>query len=79
MQLKSIIESVKSAVLRPTGKQKEAYGRFLHTIAAAGFIGAATITFTETQVTLYAAARVASLAIWSVLLLIVGAVLSKGD
>ena len=40
---RGLIEPLKD----PTGKQKEAYGRFLHALSAACFIGAPTLIFSD--------------------------------
>lgn len=74
-----LFDAIKDAILNPTIKQKEAYGRLFHTLSAAGFIGAVTVSFTETQVSVYNVVRVAILPLVGVLFLIAGALLSKGE
>lgn len=78
-RLKKLLSDAKSAVRTPTLKQKEAYGRFLHTLSAASLIGAVTVTFTEPYPTASVCAKVAALVFWSCLLLWVGGILSKGE
>jgi hypothetical protein len=78
-RLRKLIHAVDSAVKSPTAKQKEAYGRYFHTLSAASVVAAVSVMFTETQPTPYVIARITTLALWGMLLLLVGAILSKGD
>ncbi len=75
-----IKEAVRS-IRAPTAKQEEAYGRLLHTLSAACYVGAASIMFSSTSSTSfwYDALRVVSLFVVGVALSIVGAILSKGE
>lgn len=77
--LKKLLQETTNAFQTPTAKQKEAYGRFAHTLSAANCVGAVSVMFTESHVTLYAVARVGALAIWGVLLFWIGAILSRGE
>lgn len=72
-------EQLKQAVQNPTLKQKEAYGRFFHTLAAAGIIGCVSVLFTESQVTWYGAWRIIGLFASAVACFAAGAMLSKGE
>lgn len=73
--------SSRQVMLAPTGKQKEALGRWLHTLSAAALVGAITIAFTGTSPSQlwYDSLKVAGLLIWGFFFLISGCVLSKGD
>jgi len=71
--------AIRDAFLAPTLKQKEAQGRFFHTLSAACIIGATTVIFTEAEVTAYIAFRVAALIAVGVLPFTVGSILSKGE
>ena len=79
MQLIKLRDELKSALRTPTLKQKDAYGRFSHTLSAASFVGAATVMFAETHASLYAVGRIAALIFWAVVLFVIGAILSKGE
>lgn len=74
-----LFDEIKDAIINPTIKQKEAYGRLFHTLSAAGFIGAVTVIFTENQASAYNVARVAALSLTGVLFFVMGALLSKGE
>ena len=45
MKLDLLADAIREAFEHPTIKQKEAYGRFAHTLAAAAVIGAASVLF----------------------------------
>ena len=74
-----LLDEIRSAFLTPTLKQKEAYGRFSHTVSAACTIGAVSLAFTESTNTSSAASKVFALVFWAVILFVVGSVLSKGE
>ena len=74
-----IPQQTKGAVRTPTLKPKEEYGRLSHTLSAASLIGGVTVMITETHTTAYVVAKIGALDFWGVLLLWVGAVLSKGE
>lgn len=78
-ELYGLLQETKSAFRTPTAKQKEAYGRLMHTLSAASFIGAVSVMFSETQASLYVVTKISALVIWGVLLFWVGAILSKGE
>jgi len=63
----------------PTLKQKEVYGRFAHTLAAASLIGAATLYFADIQATLILLYRIAMMLTAGMILFCLGALLSKGE
>lgn len=79
--VRAIISGTKSALLEPTGKQKEASGRWLHTLSAASVIGAVTIMFAKSSSSgfWYDMLKVAGLGAWGFVLFIIGSVLSKGE
>ena len=70
---KYLVESLKN----PTGKQKEAYGRFLHTLSAGSFIGAVTVAFSGAGIEYWFKTGV--LVFLGITLFFVAAYLSKGD
>lgn len=61
----------------PTGKQKEAYARFFHTVSAACFIGAVTVEFGGTVVA--AEVKTGVLILLGIVLFFVAASFAKGD
>jgi hypothetical protein len=71
--------AVIAAFSSPTLKQKEAYGRFAHTLAAANLIGAATLYFADIHTTVILLYRVAMMLTVGVLLFCLGALFSKGE
>lgn len=78
-RLRKLVQETKSAIKTPTLKQKEAYGRFAHTMSAASLIGSVTVMFTEPSLTVSVGSRIGALVFWGVLLFWVGALLSKGE
>jgi hypothetical protein len=80
-KLKNLLTSVGVALKSPTLKQREAYGRWTHTLSAAATVGAVTVMFGRTAASdfWYDLAKVGALFFWSVILFIAGAILSKGD
>jgi hypothetical protein len=71
--------AVRDAFERPTLKQKEAYGRFAHTLAAAAVISAASVLFSETRWTMNDTLRVAGLLSSGLICFALGATLCKGE
>ena len=61
----------------PTGKQKEAYARFFHTLSAGCFIGAVTVAFSGAGIQV--AVRAAVLILLGIVLFFVAAGLAKGE
>lgn len=80
-KLKGIVNALAEALKAPTPKQREAYGRWTHTLSAAATVGAVTVMFGKTSASdfWYELAKVGALFFWSVILFIAGAILSKGD
>jgi hypothetical protein len=70
---------IAEAFRSPSGKQKEAYARFAHTLAAASLIGAVTLLFAEAPSTWGALWRIAGLAAFGVLSFLGGSVLLKDE
>ena len=68
--------AVHDAFAAPSGKQKEAYGRFLHNLAAACLIAATSILFTENR---YGIAHVAALLAIGVSCFVAGSLFCRGD
>ena len=68
-----------SAFRTPTGKQKEAYGRFCHTLAAAAVVGLVTVVHMDNHLTAFIAERAIALVFSAVVLFVIGAALSKGE
>ena len=71
--------ALRDALQRPTLKQKEAYGRFAHTLAAAAIIGAASLLFSEARWTLADTFRVGGLLSSGLVCFALGATLCKGE
>jgi hypothetical protein len=80
-RLQAFIKQSADSFRTPTIKQKEAFGRLLHTLSAACYVGAASIMFSGTASTSfwYDALRVALLFVFALAFLIAGANLSKGE
>ena len=66
----------RNAFVAPSGKQREAYARFLHNLAAACLIGGTSIVFTENR---YGIAHVIALLTLGVVCFVSGAVFCRGD
>jgi hypothetical protein len=79
MDFSQLLADLGGALLSPSAKQKEAYGRFFHTLSAASIIGAITVAFSETHASWYVVSRVAALSSWGVVLFCAGALFSKGE
>ena len=79
MSLARLARRLQVAFTAPTLKQKEAYGRFAHTLAAAAVIGAITIVFAEGRVTSDIAWRIAGLAVSGVICFGAGVLLVEGE
>jgi hypothetical protein len=78
--MKHFLQTLRDTFSKPSLKQKEAYGRFCHTLAAACIIGSATLLFGETMpVARYADGRIVAMLVAGVLLFLVGGILSKGE
>jgi hypothetical protein len=67
------------ALKDPTQRQKEAYARFSHTLAAAAIIGAITLLFAEAVLTAVLIFRMTGLVIGGVVCFAVGVLLVEGD
>jgi hypothetical protein len=78
-RLQKLLQDAGSAIRTPTLKQKEAYGRFCHTLSAASLIASVSVMFTETKANPDVMLKIGALGFWGVLLFWVGAVLSKGE
>lgn len=78
-KLAELMQAARDAFAMPTLKQKEAYGRYCHTLSAACVVGGVTVIFTETQVGPHTMLRILALAFNAVLLFVAGATMSKGE
>ena len=78
MRRVELLAELRAAFVAPTVKQREAYGRFAHTLATASVIGAITIVSTE-GVTRSSTGRVTVLIVAGVTCFLTGAMLSKGE
>ncbi|WP_343631513.1 hypothetical protein [Roseateles sp.] len=76
---RKVVANWRAALRRPTTKQREAAGRFLHTLSAASLSGAAVIVGTAWPFRFWDAARLLVLMTIGVLCFLCGAVMSKGD
>ena len=79
MSFARLARRLQVAFKAPTLKQKEAHGRFAHTLSAAAVIGAITIVFTEGRVTPEIAWRIAGLAVSAVICCVAGVLLVEGE
>jgi hypothetical protein len=79
VKLDLLADAIRDAFEHPTLKQKEAYGRFAHTLAAAAVIGAASVLFSETRWTVGDALRVVGLLLSGLVCFALGATLCKGE
>jgi hypothetical protein len=68
-----------AALHSPTTRQKEAYGRYCHTLSAAGWIGSLTLLFSDSAVSGSAVLRACMMVVAAVMLFLTGALLSKGE
>ena len=68
---------VAEPLANPTGKQKEAYARFFHTLSTGCFIGAVTVAFSGARIQV--AVRAAVLILLGIVLFFVRATLAKGE
>lgn len=67
------------ALTDPTQRQKEAYARFMHTLAAAAVIGAITLLFTEGAISSALVYRMTGLVIGAVVCFAGGVLLLERD
>ncbi len=79
VRAKAAVVALLGAFRRPTLKQKEAYGRFCHTLSAALFIGAASIGFTEVAVTIPVIFRLLFMVLVGVILFLFGIIQFEGE
>ena len=75
--IKRFLAALRTAFLTPTPKQKEVYGRFWHTLAAAAVIADTSMIFTPNSP--FGAQYSMPLFVAAVVLFIGGALLSKGE
>jgi hypothetical protein len=71
-----LVTALREAFLAPTSRQREAYGRFLHNLAAACLIADTSISFTENR---FGAVHIGALLAVGVVCFAGGAFLCKGD
>ena len=74
--MKEFIGALHRAFVRPTSRQREAYGRLFHNLAAASLIGCTTILFTENR---YGVLHGLALLTVGVICFAIGALLIDGD
>jgi hypothetical protein len=77
--LNKLRHELNDAFKTPTTKQKEAYGRFCHTLSAAAIVGLVTVVHMDSELTPFIAKRAFALVVCSVILFAIGAALSKGE
>ncbi|HJU23339.1 MAG TPA: hypothetical protein VJ891_12595 [Casimicrobiaceae bacterium] len=75
--IKRFLAALRTAFLTPTPKQKELYGRFWHTLAAAAVIADTSMIFTPNSP--FGPQYSLPLFVAAVVLFIGGALLSKGE
>ena len=74
--IENFLTALHRAFVTPTSKQRGAYGRFLHNLAAACVIADTSLMFPDSR---YGAHYVAALFAAGVVCFVAGALLSKGD
>ena len=74
----TVLQNIRSALMTPTSKQKEAYGRFFHTLSAACFIGSVTTGYVN-SVSANTVEIVAALIVLGLVIFLNGAIFSKGE
>ena len=74
-----VLGELATAFRSPTLKQKEAYARFAHTLAAAGLIGAGALIFAELPLSAYVVLRALLMLLVGLVLFLYGTLLSKGE
>ena len=79
MRLNALRKEIAAVFHHPSVRQKEAYARFAHTLAAASVIGAITLAFAEGSATWAWFWKTYGLAVIGVTLFVAGAVLLKGE
>jgi len=80
-RMRESLSTLQDALLAPTLKQKEAYGRWMHTMSAAAIVGAVTIMFASKPAGAfwYDFMKVIALLTIGSALFCAGAILSKGE
>lgn len=71
-------ERIKQAFISPNGKQKEAFGRFFHTVSIACLVGSVTVTVAEPSLT-YQGYKIGLLMVCFAMSFILGSIFSKGE
>ena len=66
-------------LVTPNAKQSEAYGRYCHTLSAAGVIGALTLLFSESPATHSIALRALAMFLAAVILFVFGTLAVRGN
>lgn len=78
-KLTKLKEEVRSAFSTPALKQKEAYGRFCHTLASASIVGFVTVIHLDNKPSWFIVERAIALFCCGVAMFIVGSILSQGE
>ncbi|AET95325.1 hypothetical protein BYI23_E001640 (plasmid) [Burkholderia sp. YI23] len=78
VSLRPIWDVTRQAFLHPTIKQLEYYGRIAQTLSSASFIGFVTVIVTDKR-SAWTFVEALMLLVVAVLLLVLGAILSKGE
>ena len=71
------LQALRVAISSPSARQKEACARYCRTISAAGLIGAATVTFSDSPLTMSVVLRAISMLLVAVVLFLFGMFLNK--
>ena len=69
--------ALRRSLISPSVKQKEAYARYCHTMSAAALIGAMTVFFSDSPLTISAGFRAAAMLVVGVILFLTGMVLNE--
>jgi hypothetical protein len=74
--VRRFLEALRAALVAPTFKQLEAYGRFAHNLAAACVVAGMSILFTEND---YGLRHIVALFIAGLSCFVFGALMSRGE
>jgi hypothetical protein len=69
-----LLIKIRDSLVRPTVRQREAYGRFTHTLSAASIVGAFTIAWTGSGWTFQKLGKVGGLAWVGLVLFLAGSI-----
>ena len=68
-----------TALRAPSDRQKDLYARYCHTLSAAGIIGAISLVFADSEMTLSVLLRSSTMFVAAVVLFVTGALLTREE